>query len=97
MKIECGVYTLHSDPYCMWITVKVKNKAKDSKTEYRDERIAGYSMNVEQLLQSFIDNKCRRSGAKDMKALLKDIEKRDKDCKKLIECIKKNDFRRDGK
>ena len=95
MKIECGVYTIHSDPQCMWITQKVKSKDKKSKNEYRDDRIAGYSMNAEQLLNSFVDNKCRRSGAKDVKTLLKDIAKRDREVKKLIAAMTKNGFRLD--
>ena len=89
MKIECGVYTIHSDESCMWITQKVRTKDKKAKNDYQDVRIAGYSRNVEQLLKSFIDGKCRRSGAKTVKDLLKDIDKRDKDLMRLVRALEK--------
>lgn len=84
MRIECGVYTICSDEYCMWITQKIKAKSKNAKKEYSEVRVAGYSRNVEQLLKSFLEGRCRRSGAKDVKTLLKDIDKRDKDLMKII-------------
>ena len=90
MKIECGVYTIHSDQWSMWINQKVKTKTKDAKNEYTEVRIAGYSPNAEMLLTDFIENKCRRSGATTVKELLKDIDKRDKECKKLIAALRKS-------
>ena len=53
MEIKIGKYKVCSDNYCMWITVMVKPE-KGGK-EY-EKKVAGYSINAEQLLDSFIEN-----------------------------------------
>lgn len=84
MEVKVGVYTIHSEPSCMWITQEVKVKSGKNKGKVYEERVAGYVMNWEQLMEDFATKAYRRSGAKEVKQLLKDMDKRDKDIKALI-------------
>lgn len=87
MKIEIGRFTLFSDAQCMWITEEKPKKKKEAHTdEFATNRVAGYSMNFEQLLTSFIENGYRSSDAKDVKKLLSDMAQKEKD---IIEIAKK--------
>ena len=84
MEIKIGKYKVCSDKYCMWITVMVKPE-KGGK-EY-EKKVAGYSINAEQLLDSFIENGFRDAPSKSVETYLKHIEKVERDAKRIAKGI----------
>lgn len=91
MKIECGRYTVNGDSYCLWInetyeTKDPKTKEKTGKT--REERVAGYCENFEQLLEDFVDRKTRNSDATTLKEMLKELASAEREAKKIAKTIK---------
>ena len=87
MEIEVGKYTIHSDRYCMWITESVKTKRKDAKTEVIEKKVAGYSINAEQLLDSFIEYGVRDAPSKTIETYLKHVAKVERDAKRIAKEI----------
>lgn len=90
MKIEVGRYTIIGDSYCLWITET--RETKDPKTKKKTgkvttERVAGYSLNFEELMEDFIDRKTRNSDAATLKQMLRDIASAEKDAKKIVKTI----------
>lgn len=68
-RVKDGPYRLYSDTWCVWITKEVQSKTG---TVY-EKRVAGYSANLMQLAESFLDRKVHDSEAEGMKAILKEI------------------------
>ena len=87
MEIKVGKYTLHSDTYCMWVTEEVKTKRKDAKTKSIEKKVAGYSINAEQLLDSFIEHGFRDANSKSMETYLKHIAKVERDAKRIAKGV----------
>ena len=84
MEIKIGVYTIHSDSCTMWITETVSTKDKKGNTKEYEQRVAGYVPNWHWLLENFMEKAYRRSGAKEVRELLRDMDKRDEDIRMLI-------------
>ena len=90
MKIQVGKYTINSDQFCLWITQPKTAKKKDG-TEYEsEERVAGYSANFQQLLDSFASRKIRGSEARTAEQLLKDLAGIECDIQGIISAVNKN-------
>lgn len=92
MKVKCGRYTIYSDAYCMWIAETRESKDKDGKPtgKTREERVAGYCENLEQLMEDFIEKRTRNSDATTLKQLLKDLASAERDAKKILKEVKKD-------
>ena len=84
MKIEIGEYTVYSDAYSMWIMKNYRRKNKKGEEKIQAVRVAGYSSDWEDLLDSFLEHAYRGSDATTVRELLKDMEKAEKDIKKFI-------------
>lgn len=87
MEIKVGKYKICSDKYCMWIVVEKKAKRKDAKIQVREEKVAGYSANAEQLLDSFIENGFRDASSKTIETYLKHIATVERDAMRIAKEI----------
>jgi len=83
MEIKVGKYKICSDTHCMWITVERKPKSGKS----YEQKVAGYSINAEQLLDSFIEYGIRDASSKTIETHLKHVEKIERDAKRIAKGI----------
>lgn len=94
MEIKIGKYIMKSDQYCMWIEEEYEGKDKDDNPKLAYRRVAGYSMNFEQLMKSFCEHKFRGSGASDLRELLKDLAQIQDDMENFRKTAVKEGFKR---
>lgn len=84
MKIPIGDYTICSDKYCYWIVeTKTTKEGKNPGTEY-EEKIAGYSPDLQGLFEDFVRKAVRGSGAKTVEGALRKMAKAEKEAKEMI-------------
>ena len=70
MKIDLDdKHILNSDPYCYWITKKIKSKTG----KIREERVSGYHPYFDQVCWDYIDRKIRSSEATEIKQLYEEV------------------------
>lgn len=81
-KAKAGTLRLYGDRWNVWITREVKNEKTGNTYE---KRIAGYSPNISQLAESFIDSTVNDGDAKTFKQMLKELDKARKECLKLLQ------------
>lgn len=86
MNIECGEYTLKSDPMNFWIEKKVTSKK--SGNEYGNV-VTGYCPTIAHLLKNFTERRFRGSDATNMKDLLHDLQAVEADLQALAEILGK--------
>lgn len=84
MELKIGKYTVCCDKYCWWINET--KKSKKSGTE-REEKVAGYSVNAEQLLDSFIENRFRDAHSKSVETYLKHVATVEREAKRIAKGI----------
>ncbi|GEM_PF-4683117 len=96
MKIKVGKYTINSDKFCLWITEPVICKRKDG-TEYEGEtKVAGYSANFRQLLESFASYKARDNEITTVKEALQNFAEIERDIWAIIKEVNKNALSREA-
>lgn len=84
MELKIGKYTVCADKYCWWINVT--KKAEKTGAE-REEKVAGYSVNAEQLLDSFIENRFRDAHSKSVETYLKHVATVEREAKRIAKGI----------
>lgn len=85
-QIRSGDYTLTIDPYCMWISKKVKSE-KTGKVY--DRRATGYYTDLGDLLEDFI-KKAKSEDAKSLTGAIKKLKQAEKDAIAIAEQYKKH-------
>lgn len=87
-----------SDEQCMWIEEEVEytaNKGKNKgKVVTAKKKVAGYSMNFPQLMQSFLEHKYRGEGAETVRELLKVLAQTHEDILEFKKTAVKEDFKK---
>lgn len=98
MEIKTGQYTIHSDKCCMWITEETTAKVKKdgSGGKVKIEKVAGYSGNFRQLLESFIGHKTRCMDAKSVKEVLEAFAKIEIAFQAVIDAVDPHALRRES-
>lgn len=94
MEIRVGKYIMKSDFYCMWIEEEYEGKDKKGNVKTYTRRVAGYSMNFDQLMKSFCEHKYRGSGAEDLRDLLKELAQIQEDMEAFRKTALKEDYKR---
>lgn len=96
MKIQVGKYTLYADSMCMWVTETVESVNKKTKKptgKFYEQRVAGYSTSLKNLLRSFRDTKVGGSDAENLEELIEVLRATYEDMERLYKCAVENDFK----
>lgn len=93
MEIPVGKYILRSDKYSMWIDEEYIVQEGKTKGKKVTRRVAGYSNNFDNLINSFVKTKHRDNDAKTLKELLQVFKKTAEDTELIKKTALKEDFR----
>ena len=69
-----GGYWLCNDQFCCWISKEYTTKEGKNKGKTYLRRCTGYSNNIEDALESFVDNATKEINAKSINNLIKEIK-----------------------